>query len=725
MGKLLLRLYLSVCLLGLTCGMWAQGQTQRGKPALQGQGEERSLPTGSEPSVAPLGMTGRGDGSGQPAFQTVTGQVPRVIKFSGVLRDQAGQAKTGVAGVTFAIYAEEEGGTPLWIETQNVVLEKRGRYTVLLGANSNGGVPMELFNGSGEWRVASGEQEPARMSALQNGIQSGERWLGVEGQDIQQSPRVLLVSVPYALKAADAETLGGLPASAFLLANSQAGTNTQGSGTGPATPAGKGAGTVTAAGLKPGPYQGGTKGKATSAATAPDNDDFVSKFVSGNLVPSAIYEANGSVGIGTTSPAAALHVNGDTLLVNSGTTAQVRVNGQLSSGRFGQDANGTFLANDTSGSPLRFLTSNSSNLNEWMRIGSTGSVNIGSAQAAQFGEAVFARDDLDSVHSYIAQAGSQYHFRLSRATPDIAGFKDFLIAPYKFGMAIEYPGTVEVWTGSFSVHNNPRCPWCGPGPNFWVDDEVDSGGLFSTAMSNRGGTSSTVTLAADRFDHTSHGSLNFIVRNTTDAFRFDVGPFGAEVMKGQISGTATGSSLDLFSGAVQATVRAQSAGSSSGGSAGAGGVQLGSTSNDAVSLFTNNGTAQVTLFPSGNFSVGNSTDAAQLAVGTAAQFQVSSTGAATIGGGTPITRHISLSAPMAIPVLKHGACHTISVAVAGAVDGDSVALGIPNALAFFQGISWLGWVSAPDTVSVRACNAADAPTVEVPAGNIRVDVWQH
>jgi hypothetical protein len=34
----------------------------------------------------------------------------------------------------------------------------------------------------------------------------------------EEQPRVLLLSVPYALKAADAQTLGGLPASAFLLA---------------------------------------------------------------------------------------------------------------------------------------------------------------------------------------------------------------------------------------------------------------------------------------------------------------------------------------------------------------------------------------------------------------------------------------------------------------------------------------------------------------------------
>src|ERR1041385_3247005 len=38
--------------------------------------------------------------------------------------------------------------------------------------------------------------------------------------DAAEQPRVLLVSVPYALKAADAETLSGKPLSAFVLAPS-------------------------------------------------------------------------------------------------------------------------------------------------------------------------------------------------------------------------------------------------------------------------------------------------------------------------------------------------------------------------------------------------------------------------------------------------------------------------------------------------------------------------
>jgi hypothetical protein len=41
---------------------------------------------------------------------------------------------------------------------------------------------------------------------------------GVQVQGQAEQPRVLLVSAPYALKAGDAGTIGGLPPSAFVLA---------------------------------------------------------------------------------------------------------------------------------------------------------------------------------------------------------------------------------------------------------------------------------------------------------------------------------------------------------------------------------------------------------------------------------------------------------------------------------------------------------------------------
>src|ERR1700727_3799623 len=126
----------------------------------------------------------------QSAVSTsATAVVPRLVNFSGKAIDQ-GKAVAGVTGITFSIYSEETGGSPLWLETQNIQPDSRGNYTAQLGATKAEGLPQELFT--------SGEA----------------RWLGVLVNGGEEQSRVLLMSVPYALKAADAQTLGGLPASA-------------------------------------------------------------------------------------------------------------------------------------------------------------------------------------------------------------------------------------------------------------------------------------------------------------------------------------------------------------------------------------------------------------------------------------------------------------------------------------------------------------------------------
>ena len=202
--------------------------------------------------------------------------VPRLVKFAGMLKDELGKLRTGVVGVTFAVYKEQEGGAALWLETQNVELDEQGRYTVLLGSTKSEGLPLELFTAG----------EP--------------RWLGVQvnlPKEVEQ-PRVLLVSVPYALKAADAETLGGKPLSSFVLA----------------APRSEG---------------GAGVGKALNKATAKSpvaatiggggSPNVVTKFdaTGANVVNSSIFD-NGQVGIGTTSPAALLDVE---LTTNAPTNA--------------------------------------------------------------------------------------------------------------------------------------------------------------------------------------------------------------------------------------------------------------------------------------------------------------------------------------------------------------------------------------------------------------------
>src|SRR5580698_10747321 len=130
------------------------------------------------------------------AQQSITSAiVPPVVKFGGVLTDVNGKPTTGTVGITFSLYKESQGGAALWVETQNVTLDKTGHYAVMLGSSTSQGLPPALF--------ASGEA----------------RWLGVQVQGEAEQPRTVLMSVPYALKAADAETIGGLPPSAFLKAS--------------------------------------------------------------------------------------------------------------------------------------------------------------------------------------------------------------------------------------------------------------------------------------------------------------------------------------------------------------------------------------------------------------------------------------------------------------------------------------------------------------------------
>jgi trimeric autotransporter adhesin len=120
--------------------------------------------------------------------------VPRQVNFSGKATDGQGKPIGGIAGITFSIYKDQYEGSPLWLETQNIQPDVKGNYTVQLGATKPEGMPLDLFT--------SGEA----------------RWLGVRVNSGEEQPRVLLLSVPYALKAADAETLGGKPLSAFQLA---------------------------------------------------------------------------------------------------------------------------------------------------------------------------------------------------------------------------------------------------------------------------------------------------------------------------------------------------------------------------------------------------------------------------------------------------------------------------------------------------------------------------
>jgi hypothetical protein len=188
-------------------------------------------------------------------------------------------------------------------------------------------------------------------------------------------------------------------------------------------------------------------------------------------------------------------------------------------------------------------------------------LNSGSGAAIQFGAAMVAREDQDTGHlSAFSQAGSQMHFRLTRSycdktstsqqsPSDQANFfcvpdavtiddahpasstpnKDFIIAPYKYGMGISYPGVLEVASAEFSLH--ALAP--GIGAHLWVGDQNDLGGMLATAYDAMNSDStidrsqSFVSLTSETFTGGSHGDMLFSVRDPQDNFRFQFGPNNA------------------------------------------------------------------------------------------------------------------------------------------------------------------------------------------------------
>jgi hypothetical protein len=195
-----------------------------------------------------------------------------LIQFSSVATDEGGNSLSGVVSITFSLYAGQQSGEPLWSETQNnVQLDPTGHYSVQLGITRPNGVPTTLFT--------TGEA----------------RWLGVRIGEQAEQPRVLLVSAPYALKAGDAATIGGLPPSAFVLAAPQ-------NGTAPAYVAES----VTGQSAQP---------AAGTAVTGTGTVNYLPLWdTTSDIISSVLYQAGtgatAKIGINTATPASTLDIKG-------------------------------------------------------------------------------------------------------------------------------------------------------------------------------------------------------------------------------------------------------------------------------------------------------------------------------------------------------------------------------------------------------------------------------
>jgi hypothetical protein len=334
---------------GVATSLWAQEQ-----PVSAGQTTRRE--DSSLQSSAPAGL-------------------PKLVKYSGTLQDKDQVSKT--IGLTFSIYNSKDAITPLWIETQSVSVDEVGRYTVLLGDTKSEGLPQDVF--------ISGEA----------------RWLGVQLSGKREQARVVLVSVPYALKAGDADTLGGKPLSAFLLADIPNPSETTSQRLSEVS--------------KASPELLGAIGTTTGSA------NFIAKFQDAStIVNSMLFDNGTNLGIGTTSPASLLDVRTSSA---KGFVAQIQ-SFAVNTGEF----TGLKLLNGFNGETAKWggianvaedqFSNNSgialyTNQNEKLRITSTGRVGIGTSTPGTFLEVnAFAPGWISQVKGQALNPGEFTGFRM-------------------------------------------------------------------------------------------------------------------------------------------------------------------------------------------------------------------------------------------------------------------------------------------------------------------------
>jgi trimeric autotransporter adhesin len=249
-------------------------------------------------------------GQAQQTITTATnGIVPPLVNFSGVLTDGSGKALTSTTSVTFSLYKEQTGGSPVWMETQSIVPDGTGHYVAMLGSTSSAGLPSSIFT--------TGEAH----------------WLAVQAEGQAEQARVLLVSAPYALKAGDAETIGGLPPSAFLMAPSAIKSGTMVSG----------ASTTTSA--------LGNPAAPPATVTGSGTTNFIPKWTGASTVGNSVIFQSGSgstakVGINNSAPVLTLDVKGEGKFVAS-TSTNVLLGSQTGNGAAGNGVVG--LTSSTAG----------------------------------------------------------------------------------------------------------------------------------------------------------------------------------------------------------------------------------------------------------------------------------------------------------------------------------------------------------------------------------------
>jgi Chaperone of endosialidase len=434
----------SVCLI-LVTGATLMGQQSLSR-TLRREVAEPDSPAATQPQLADSAQT-------SPDSQTV---VPRLIKFSGNLNDLSGKPISGPVDVTFSLYTDEAGGSPLWFETQTVQASSLGHYTVLLGAMTPAGVPMELFT--------DGEA----------------KWLGVQVSNLPEQPRVLLVSVPYAMKAGDAETLGGKPASAFMPATSGSGADTS------ATTAATLSGLVQANAL--------TSNRASTAPlalTATQSYIPVMTDNAGSLGNSLMYQLGSRIGVGTTAPAFGFDLNSNVFaigpkqaLLGAGGTMRFRDDSGTVRWSFGIPGTGGatdfFLYNNVNGHGPLYIQAGAASYS--LYLNANGNVGVGTTSPAHKLDVagdINASGTISGNGSGLTNVGS--------SSTVILGSTASFTGDVSTSSNLDLPATSSASAGVISLNGSPFIHACclnsaentfvGPGAgNFTADATTSTGG---------------------------------------------------------------------------------------------------------------------------------------------------------------------------------------------------------------------------------------------------------
>ncbi len=119
------------------------------------------------------------------------------IAYQGALKNVSGLPLTGEKTVDFRIYDAATGGTPLWARRLAVLLDEKGLFNV------------ELSDEAGEALEGTASSDSLAAVLIRSSSSSLYVGLTVEGSDGETVPRQRLLSVPYAVFAADTAKSSG------------------------------------------------------------------------------------------------------------------------------------------------------------------------------------------------------------------------------------------------------------------------------------------------------------------------------------------------------------------------------------------------------------------------------------------------------------------------------------------------------------------------------------